>query len=194
MSALKSITAILLMSAPCLATAQESENLSTVSQLNHEIEAGNSLIVQEQLNTAATRILNATQMQQLRDTAPGAGVEQADGGKDFCAPGLNPRYQFCDDLAKRPLKAVPNRQVRLAEEDLAAGSPASIQRFSFDPTLTADQIGRGAASSLVAQSYGDELLRGRKQNEDELPSSASGLPPEVLSTFGHGGPIVTEGN
>ncbi len=194
MRLVQGVTAIVLITAPWSAIAQDSENLSTVMQLNHDLDSADSLIVPEQLNTSPTRILNAAQMHQLREAAPAVDVDQADGGKDFCAPGINPRYQFCDELAKRPLKAVTNRQMRLAEEDLAAGSPASIQRFSLDPTSTADQIGRGTASSQVAQSFADELLRGRKQNEESLPASVSGLPPGVLTDYGHGGPIVTEGN
>ena len=174
--------------------AQSAEDPSAVSQLEFNYTSDVELIEQEQLNIWSTETLNATQVDQLRSVSSATDVEQATGGKDYCAPGLKLRYQFCDELEKRPLKAIQPKARALAEEDLAAGSPLNIERFTSDPSLTADQIGRGTASSLTAQSLGDQLLRGKGSPEEQMPDAGTnGLPPDVLSNYG-GAPVITEGN
>ncbi|MGB3627790.1 MAG: hypothetical protein WA989_18335 [Henriciella sp.] len=174
------------------AHAQEADDPTSVPQLILKETAQDGAVDTEQLRSDVR--LNETQIEQLQTNPSEFDVEQAEGGKDFCEPGMNPRYVFCEELEKRPLQAAKTTRSTSAEEVLIRGSQSGVDVFARDPASTADQIGRGAATSLAAQSFGDELLNGRSREEKAaLESSASGLPPEVLATVGHP-PVVTTGN
>lgn len=187
----------LAVTGPLHAVAQSSDDPATVSQLVEPDDSDPSSITTQQLNAAMTRMLSEGQIEQLVQGPSNGDIAQAEGGKDFCAPGQSPRYEFCEDLETHPLQAPSGkRTASRPEEDYAAGLPQSINRFSSDPALTADQIGRGDVSSFAAQSFAEELLNSQKTQPppEEMLPSPSGLPPGVLDPYQSGVPVITEGN
>ena len=185
---------VLVACSPLAATAQQADDPTAIEQIQQTASDSEESVTPDQLNQKMTRILRAAQIEQLDTQPPGIDIQQADGGEDVCASDRAADYKVCREAegpARRTRSASRESQ---PEEDYAAATSRGIELFSSDPTLTADQIGRGKADTFAAQSLADEMLPGRKPDEEaELPLSVEGLPPDVLTDFGNG-PVITEGN
>ena len=176
------------------AAAEPPDDPVVIPQLSESERLDPELITTEQLNYASALALKEGEVDQLSTAINDIDVSQAEGGTDLCDPRRNESYEFCDKFRDAPIKPEGARRAALPEEDYVAGSPSGVDRFSRDPSLTAELIGRGDASTLAAQSFGNDLLAKPDPEEELGPSSLNQLPPDVLETFKSGAPITPEGN
>ena len=175
------------------AAAQSDDDPTAVPQLSKEVQLDENLPTATQLNTTEPLDISNAEVLQIVPPSADFGVAQAEGGRDLCEQG-GARSEICN---REPMDTTsPNlaKDPRLPEEDFIAGSPSSIDRFSRDPSITADQIGRGVVSTLAAQSFADELLNKQQEEDPEAALSPLDLPPDILQTYQSGTPSPTQGN
>lgn len=177
------------------AHAGEADDPTIIQQIKQSRAAESDLITTEQLYIPADEAAAERDVDQLTgetgDIIDNTVIQQAEGGTDYCAPGTRHKYAFCEAQENMPIAARKAR-TSLPEEEFTVGSPESINRFTLDPALTADEIGRGQLSSDVAQSVASDVLGTHMTPLEDL--SPTDLPPDALQDHGSAPPIIVQGN